>query len=393
MYTRFKKGMALMFAMVMMFNLSLPSAALKLKGLDKDAEQTVTSEDKKVSKKTSRKKADIFANFTEDMIPSENNKPLEIERVFSRFFIFLGEVRVGQTVNCEITDYLPGAEISFDYEGKYIKVWIEDNRVYLKGVAVGSEPLTVTVKCKGYQTRSMSDEVIVHPSGTQKIFTKRDVSLIDYDYLLGETKAKYYFSNDGRSKYEVTTSGGVKAAIAKPEKEGYNSVYIDATVTSEGTITIKRTTPEGKVESATIPVTYDYPKEFLQRGLDIWYYTNVERKKHGLKPLKLDKDLMETAALRTMELHHEYGPEHLRPDGSSCFTAYPWNPEGTAEFMSVSENIAMGYQANDLCPTGKEWVEAWMNSPSHRDNILDKDHTHIGAVGDMRYATQSFGRK
>lgn len=84
-----KKGMALMFTIVMMFNLSLPSSALKLKELDKNTEQTVTSEDKKGSKKTSRKKADIFANFTEDMIPSENNKPLEIERVFSRFLFSL----------------------------------------------------------------------------------------------------------------------------------------------------------------------------------------------------------------------------------------------------------------------------------------------------------------
>jgi uncharacterized protein YkwD len=41
-------------------------------------------------------------------------------------------------------------------------------------------------------------------------------------------------------------------------------------------------------------------------------------------------------------------------------------------YKSAGENIAQGQR------TPQEVVQAWMNSPGHRKNILSRDFTHIG---------------
>ncbi len=45
------------------------------------------------------------------------------------------------------------------------------------------------------------------------------------------------------------------------------------------------------------------------------------------------------------------------------------------EFMSVGENLAMGDFLDD-----QELVDGWMNSPGHRENILNKNHIEMGVA-------------
>ena len=60
---------------------------------------------------------------------------------------------------------------------------------------------------------------------------------------------------------------------------------------------------------------------------------------------------------------------HTRPNGTSCFTVL--NEIG-AKYTSAGENIAKGQK------TPEQVVEAWMNSPSHRANILSSKYTKLG---------------
>ena len=239
-----KKGMALMFAMVMMFNLSLPSAALKLKGLDKDAEQTVTSEDKKVSKKTSRKKADIFANFTEDMIPSENNKPFVIEKMMPNLFLNFYKVILGETYSYQYEDILPDETISFENEGKCVKLWTEGNTIYAKGLAEGDEKVKITVTCKNYRPASI--EGIIHVRKfvmyeTSKEIHELKVTPIKEDWEPLNNKKVYYFNTEKDANYTISSTGGVTANIRKEEEPGQYSRYIDVKTTSDGTFTLTET--------------------------------------------------------------------------------------------------------------------------------------------------------
>lgn len=58
----------------------------------------------------------------------------------------------------------------------------------------------------------------------------------------------------------------------------------------------------------------------------------------------------------------------------------------------VAENVAYGY------PTGRAVVRAWMKSPGHRANLLNRQHRMLGMAArrgsDGRwYAAQVFGRR
>ena len=95
---------------------------------------------------------------------------------------------------------------------------------------------------------------------------------------------------------------------------------------------------------------------------------NAEREKAGLKPLTLDSQLQEAAMTRAAEAVVYFA--HTRPDGSGCWTAGPASMAG--------ENLAVA-QTNP-----QQVVDAWMNSPSHRANMLHKDYSSIG-IGCINY--------
>ncbi len=97
---------------------------------------------------------------------------------------------------------------------------------------------------------------------------------------------------------------------------------------------------------------------------------NAERAKEGLQPLAYYTEGQPLADIRANEINTLF--EHTRPDGSSCFTVFPHD----LPWYALGENIAMG----QTTPDGV--MVSWMNSPGHRENILDSQFTHIivGAV-------------
>ena len=82
--------------------------------------------------------------------------------------------------------------------------------------------------------------------------------------------------------------------------------------------------------SFSIPVTNDYKAAF-----DVLKLVNKERAAQGKNELKMDKDLMEAAMVRSAEIVADFS--HTRPDGTSCFTAV------TKSVGWEGENIAVAY--------------------------------------------------
>ena len=93
---------------------------------------------------------------------------------------------------------------------------------------------------------------------------------------------------------------------------------------------------------------------------------NLERAKVGARPLKFAEDLAASAMVRSRELPLKFS--HTRPDGSKCFTAMPQVGH------ILGENLAGGQTSP------QQVVQAWMDSKSHRDNILNKQFKEIGIV-------------
>jgi stress response protein SCP2 len=115
--------------------------------------------------------------------------------------------------------------------------------------------------------------------------------------------------------------------------------------------------------------------------------TNVERGRHGLRPLTVHPRLTAMAQTHSEDMVRRAFFSHSNPDGKqvshrAVALGYP--------YRKVAENIAAGQRS------AAEVVQGWMDSPGHRANILDGELTQIGvgyAVGG-RYGTtwtQVFG--
>lgn len=98
---------------------------------------------------------------------------------------------------------------------------------------------------------------------------------------------------------------------------------------------------------------------------------NQERAKVGLPALKAHNSLMESAKVRAKEVKDTQQVTHIRPDGTSYSTAIKIPVKGSGE------NIAMGNLPENA-------MAAWMESTGHKNNILNKNYTHIG-VGSQKF--------
>ncbi|MGI6069326.1 MAG: CAP domain-containing protein [Blautia sp.] len=122
------------------------------------------------------------------------------------------------------------------------------------------------------------------------------------------------------------------------------------------------------VEAADELLGKTYPASCSEKEWEILRYTNNERAKVGEQPLTAFGKLQEAAHVRSKELVELF--DHMRPDGSVCFTALQ---EAKIQYYAAGENIAAG------SPTAEGTIHQWMNSPGHRGNILSGDFSHLGA--------------
>lgn len=129
--------------------------------------------------------------------------------------------------------------------------------------------------------------------------------------------------------------------------------------------------------------TVSTPLTSMERG--IIRLTNIQRKRHGCAPLRIDRRLIVSARIHSEEMAKSGTFSHNSPDGAS-----PWHRMEAAGYRDGgAENIGRGY------PTAAETVRSWMATSSHRANILNCKLTATG-VGTMEgpggpWWTQDFG--
>ena len=105
--------------------------------------------------------------------------------------------------------------------------------------------------------------------------------------------------------------------------------------------------------------------------------TNQTRKEHGLTPLFYNRQLSEAATRKGNDMVAKQYFAHFAPDGTS---PWYWITTVNYKFLFAGENLAINYRSS----TAVE--KAWMNSPKHRQNILNKKYTQTGiAVAEGMY--------
>ena len=98
--------------------------------------------------------------------------------------------------------------------------------------------------------------------------------------------------------------------------------------------------------------------------------TNLARVEEGLPPLKLNEALREAARGHARDMAENDFFNHIGSDGSTLVDRI--NRVNYPNWLYAAENIAAGF------PTPDGVVQAWLNSPSHRVNIMHPDLKEIG---------------
>ncbi len=107
---------------------------------------------------------------------------------------------------------------------------------------------------------------------------------------------------------------------------------------------------------------------------------NAKRLEAGLNALTWNTGLEQASAVRAVEAAQSFS--HTRPDGSDWWTVN--------SNLMYGENLAKGYASADSA------VTAWLNSPTHKANIMDVEFVsgaiaiHINGNGQWYWA-QEFG--
>ncbi|MCA9324096.1 CAP domain-containing protein [Candidatus Saccharibacteria bacterium] len=97
--------------------------------------------------------------------------------------------------------------------------------------------------------------------------------------------------------------------------------------------------------------------------------TNAQRSSNGLGALTLNSKLNASAQAKANDMVARDYWAHNTPDGKE-----PWVFFDAAGYVyqKAGENLAYGFSSSDATVIG------WMNSPSHRANILDTGYTEVG---------------
>ena len=139
---------------------------------------------------------------------------------------------------------------------------------------------------------------------------------------------------------------------------------------------------------------YDVAKSMLplinefRTGDDAWYLdqSNNKVRPGGIKKLKYDYNLENTAMLRALEIAVYFS--HTRPNGKS------WSSAHSGRY-TMGENIAYGYGTVESVFTAFREDDEKYAGQGHRRNMLNKEFTRVGfgcvRVDGVLYWAQEFG--
>ena len=180
---------------------------------------------------------------------------------------------------------------------------------------------------------------------------------------------------------------GASAATTTHTVKSGDSLWKIAVKYQVGLSEIKRANPQIK--------NYDliYPGQLINIPQNDTSVTNYEqevvrlvneiRAKNGLGSLTYDWELSRVARYKSQDMKDKNYFSHTSPTYGS---PYQMMQQFGITYRTAGENIAKGYASPQAV------VNAWMNSPGHRANILNASYTRIGVgyVASGNYWTQMF---
>lgn len=98
---------------------------------------------------------------------------------------------------------------------------------------------------------------------------------------------------------------------------------------------------------------------------------NESRKKEGLSELRVSKTLTDIAKDKAHDMVSNHYFAHTSPQG---ITPWYWFGKNQYDYRYAGENLAINFKNSE------DEQDAWMNSPTHRKNILNPKYKEIGVA-------------
>lgn len=99
--------------------------------------------------------------------------------------------------------------------------------------------------------------------------------------------------------------------------------------------------------------------------------TNKDRVANGLPELTINTKLSDAAYEKALDMIDNNYFAHVSPAGK---TPWYWMEQEGYNYIYAGENLAINFKTPEATQT------AWMNSPSHRENILSTNYKEIGVA-------------
>lgn len=271
---------------------------------------------------------------------------------------------------------------SFSYKGT--RIIISANEVYYANTKV-------TYVDESFSSFNVTDKVTIRCIAENKFEIVKD----------GKTVKKATVKDVNGSKYvleamdKVVINGKTMRPPHSADIKAVTTTVTTTTTTATTTTTTSKKTEkktETQTETVTEPMQEEQPSapqpaeptepdsstNMSNRNLsaetsEMLGYVNEVRKQYGLRELEGLEFLDSAADVRAKELLDNYS--HDRPDGNSYITAI--EETDLPEWRAAAENIAYGMNS---MTTVKEAFDAWMDSPPHRENILNPDVRYMACA-------------
>lgn len=194
-------------------------------------------------------------------------------------------------------------------------------------------------------------------------FAEEPVEIVkEYNFktgrIFGMPTYKVLFQSSDPSIAEVfkAKNGEVRVRFISPGDVYVKAIFFRVDGTTEEEWYLFHVTGESKGETAIDRSTF--AEEILR-------LVNEERAKEHLKPLKLADDLCQWADIRAKECVQVFS--HTRPNGEDGVGII-----SSKKYHTRGENLSVGSTSPE------QVMYEWMHSPTHRDNIMYPDYTHLG---------------
>ncbi len=119
-----------------------------------------------------------------------------------------------------------------------------------------------------------------------------------------------------------------------------------------------------ETEAETVTTTNDN----VANESEVFSFVNQQRANNGLSPLIIDPELQNVARIKARDMADNNYFSHTSPTYGSPFQMLS---RFGIYYKSAAENIAGNSSSSNA-------VNEWMNSPNHRENILNSDFTYTG---------------